>query len=162
MERKFSQYIALSSALRRAKVPNYGATSTMLLECFIEGGGRLNAAKTVARKVCDEGKFSIWRDEMIKGGWLVWSQNQNDKGQYFAGKKLIPYLNKEKLVSNEVATRIDVAELQAQLNAHEERLTRIDEVVKELKNAIEPPDTEEKRRARNRATEKLTKLTAVK
>lgn len=106
--RKFKVYNALQLALRKGKIPNHGSTATLLLECFIEDSGRLQASKVVSRDVCQEGKFSTWRDEMIKEGWLVWSQNQSDKGLYFAGKKLIPYLNKEKLATKEIATRDEI------------------------------------------------------
>jgi hypothetical protein len=179
MERKFSQYLALSSALRRAKVPNYGACATLLLECFLEDAGRLQASKVIARNVCEDSCFSQWRNEMIKGGWLIWNLNQHDKGQYFSGKKLIPYLNKEKFSSKEiatrdevvatrdevvatrdevVATRDEVADLRFQLNLHEKRLAKIDEAVQELRLAVEPPETEEKRMTRERVAEKLSKL----
>jgi len=168
VERKFSQYIALSSALRRAKVPNYGACSNLLLECFLEDGGRLQASKAVAKKVCEEGRFSHWRDEMIRGGWLLWNQTQNDKGQYFSGKKLMPYLNKEKIFSKEIATkeevsatRDEVADLRAQLNSHEERFTKIDAAVQELRRAVEPPDSEEKRKAREKIAERLISLSVT-
>ncbi len=172
MERKFSQYLALSSALRRAKVPNYGACATLLLECFLEDAGRLQASKVIARNVCEDSCFSQWRNEMIKGGWLVWNLNQHDKGQYFSGKKLIPYLNKEKFSSKEIATKDDVvatrdevvatrdevADLRFQVNSHEKRLAKIDEAVQELRLAVEPPETEEKRKTREKVAEKLSKL----
>ena len=159
--RKFKTYNALMLALRKDGMKMHGSTATLLLECFIEDGGRLQASKLVARGLCEEGKFTFWRDEMIKSGWLIWTQNQADKGQYWAGKKLVSYLNKEKLFSKEIATRDDVADLRAQLNAHEERLAKIDEAVQELRNAMEPPDTEEKRNARKKVAETLTELATL-
>lgn len=107
-ERKYKVYNALEIALRKHKTPHSGATATLLLECFLEDNGRLNASKVVARGICEEGKFTCWRDEMIKSGWLVWNQNQGDKGKYFSGKKLIPYLNKEKIATKELATRDEI------------------------------------------------------
>ena len=149
-------------------MPNYGACANLLLECFLEDGGRLQASKAVAKKVCEEGRFSVWRDEMVKSGWLLWSQTQNDKGQYFSGKKLMLYLNKEKIFSKEIATKDDViatrdevADLRAQLNSHEERFTKIDEAVQELRRAVEPPDTDEKRKAREKIAERLINLSAI-
>jgi hypothetical protein len=157
MERKFLQYLALSSALRRAKVPNYGACTTLLLECFLEDNGRLQASKAIARRVCEEGSFSNWRNDMIKKGWLVWSQSQTDKGQYFAGKKLISYVNKEKISSKEILTR-DEAASKNEVEDLKERMNRIEEVVQELKKAMEPPETDAKKKARERAAERLTLL----
>ena len=107
-DRKFITYNALEIAFRKLKMPNSGSIARLLLECFLEDGGRLQAGKVVARGICEEGKFSFWRDEMVKTGWLVWSPSQADKGHYFAGKKIIPYLNKEKMASKEIVTKDEV------------------------------------------------------
>ena len=156
-ERKYKNYNALEIALRKSQTQYAGATATLLLECFLEDNGRLQASKVVARGICEEGSFSNWRNEMLKNGWLVWSQNQTDKGQYFAGKKLISYINKEKLSSREIVTRDEVAS-KNEVESLKERMNRIEEVVQELKKSMEPPDTEEKRKARERAAERLTLL----
>lgn len=163
-QRRFKTYNALMLALRKGGVTNHGSTATLLLETFLEDNGRLQAAKVVSRGLCEEGAFSNWRNDMVKNGWLIWSQNQADKGQYFAGKKLVSYLNKEKLSSKEIATRDEVAtkdevqDLRAQLHTHEERLARIEVVVQELRRAMEPPETDEKRKERERAAERLALL----
>lgn len=157
MDRKFSVYKALAEALRRAQVDSSGAVATLLLECFLEDNGRLQASKAIARRVCEEGSFSNWRNDMIKKGWLVWSQSQTDKGQYFAGKKLISYVNKEKISSKEIVTR-DEAASKNEVENLKERMNRIEEVVQELKKAMEPPETDEKKKARERAAERLTLL----
>jgi len=157
VDRKFSVYKALAEALRRAQVDSSGAVATLLLECFLEDNGRLQASKAIARRVCEEGSFSNWRNDMIKKGWLVWSQSQTDKGQYFAGKKLISYVNKEKISSKEIVTR-DEAASKNEVENLKERMNRIEEVVQELKKAMEPPETDEKKKARERAAERLTLL----
>ena len=136
MERKFSQYIALSSALRRAKVPNYGAVSTLLLECFIEEMGRLSASKVVARGVCVEGKFTEWRDEMVRGGWLIWTQNQADKGKYFAGKRLSQYLNNEKYAAKELVSRDEVPSKE-EFEALKDEVEKIKASMKEIYESLE-------------------------
>jgi hypothetical protein len=137
MERKFNQYIAVSSALRRAKVLNYGMCATTLLEAFIEDSGRLTSSKVVSRGLCNEGEFSSWRRQLIENGWLLWSETQSDKGQYFPGKKLMPYVNKEKISSREIvtkdevlpradaATRVELEEVRVKLNAIEDSMKKI-------------------------------------
>lgn len=140
--RKFKVYNALQLALRKGQVPNHGSTATLLLECFIEDSGRLQASKAVSRSVCQEGKFSSWRDEMIKEGWLVWSQNQSDKGQYFAGKKLIPYLNKEKLATKEIATRDEIitrdeVPSKQEFDALRDKVEKIEASMKEIYENLE-------------------------
>lgn len=107
-ERKFRHYNALEVALRRSGMKKAGAVATLLFELFLEDGSRLQSTRVVSHGICDEGCFTKWRDEMIKGGWLVWSNNQSDKGIYFAGKLLIPYLNKERMATREIVSRDEV------------------------------------------------------
>lgn len=108
MDRKFVVYKSLAEALRRSKVESSGTVATLLLECFVEDRGRLQASKVISRGLCEDGKFSYWRDEMVKHGWLAWNINQIDKGQYTPGKRLISYLNKEKFATKEIATRDEI------------------------------------------------------
>jgi hypothetical protein len=155
--RKFKNWNALQLALKRAGVTSHGSTATLLLETFLEDNGRLQASKVVSRRICEEGSFSNWRNEMLKNGWLIWSQNQSDKGQYFAGKKLVSYINKEKILSKEIITR-DEAASKSEVENLKERMNRIEEVVQELRKSMEPPETDEKKKARERAAERLTLL----
>ena len=154
-ERRFKVYQPLLLALKRAKVEKAGAVATLLLECFIEDGGSHLASKVVARGLCEEGCFHAWRDEMVKNGWLVWSINQADKGQYFVGKKLVSYINREKTSSKELvtrdeilpreeaATKAELEELRRELNAAK---TKIDKVVSAFLED-NPPDTPERRKS---------------
>lgn len=163
VERKFSQYIAVSSALRRANVLNYGICATTLLEAFLEDSGRITASKVVSRGLCNEGEFSLWRKQLIEKGWLIWSETQTDKGQYFPGKKLMSYINKEKIFSKEIVTKDEVlsraeAATKDELQELKARMNRIEDVVHELKDAVTPPDSEEKRLARERAAARLEQL----
>lgn len=164
VDRKFRVYKSLSEALRRSKVPNYGATSTILLEAFLEESGRITASKAISRGVCNEGGFSVWRKQLIEKRWIIWTQNQEDKGLYLPGKKLINYLNKEKLYSKELVTKDEVlskrdAATKDELQDLKARMNRIESVVQELQKAVAPPDTEEKRNAREAAAKKLFELT---
>jgi hypothetical protein len=141
VDRKFSVYKALAEALRRARVDSSGAVATLLLECFLEDNGRLQASKAIARRVCEEGSFSNWRNDMIKKGWLVWSQSQTDKGQYFAGKRLISYVNKEKISSRELATRDEVAS-KSDFEELKERVSTIEQSMKTVYAALDLGETD--------------------
>jgi hypothetical protein len=143
---------------------SYGALSSLILEAFLEDSGRITASKVVSRKLCNEGEFSVWRKQLIDKGWLVWSEVQTDKGQYFPGKKLMPYVNKEKISSKEIVTKDEVlsrseAATKVELQDLRARMNRIEEVVQDLQKAVAPPDTEEKRLAREKAAARLEQLT---
>jgi hypothetical protein len=140
-ERRFKVYQSLLLALKRAGVGSHGCTATLLLETFLEDNGRLQASKVVSRRICEEGAFSNWRNDMIRNGWLVWSSNQTDKGQYFAGKKLIPYLNKEKISSRELATRDEVAS-KSEFEELKERVSTIEQSMKTVYAALDLGETD--------------------
>jgi hypothetical protein len=106
--RKYITYNALMLALRKSKVSSFGTVATILIETFLENEGRLLAAQVVARGICEEGKFRDWRKELIDKEWLKWSEIQTDKGQYFPGKRLVNYINKEKIATKEMATKDEV------------------------------------------------------
>lgn len=156
-------YNALMLALRKSEVNSFGSTATFLLEAFLEDSGRISASKVVARGLCNEGEFSNWRKHLVDKGWLIWSETQSDKGQYYPGKKLIKYVNKEKMNSREIVTKDEVlskeeAATKEELRDIKARMSRIEEVVQELQDAVIPPDTEEKRLARERAAARLGQL----
>lgn len=113
-ERRFLCYNALEVSIRRSGVLSPGAVATLILEAFLEDNGRISASKVVARGLCNEGEFWLWRKTLIEKGWLQWSEAQHDKGQYFPGKKLMPYVNKEILAQKEIATRESVEQVRAE------------------------------------------------
>lgn len=142
MDRKFMVYKSLAEALRRAKVVSSGTVATVLLECFVEDRGRLQALKVVSRGICEEGKFSHWRDEMVKNGWLAWNLNQVDKGQYSPGKRLISYLNKEKLATKEIATRDEIitrddVPSKEEFEVLKDKVSKIEASMKEIYESLE-------------------------
>jgi hypothetical protein len=146
--RKYGTYNALMLALRKCKVTSFGKVSTFLLESFLENNGRILASQVVARGICEDGKFRDWRKDLLEKGWLIWSESQDDKGQYFAGKRLVPYLNKEKLRSKEIvtkdevlskhdaATKAELEEINEKLNARlektDDRLSKIEASMQEV------------------------------
>jgi dGTP triphosphohydrolase len=181
-ERRFTCYNALEVSIRRGGVLSPGATATLILEAFLEDRGRIVASKAVARGLCKEGEFWQWRKTLIEKGWLQWSQTQQDKGQYFPGKKLMPYVNKEILAQKEIATRESVEQVRAEkadrsefqetkkkleatsskleetsskLEATNRALAEIADSVRELQEALIPPETPAKKKARERAMDRI-------
>jgi hypothetical protein len=169
--RKYLNYNRLQQVLARAKFRSSGALATHLLETFIEHDGRMLAAAVYARGLCEENQFREWRKDLIDKGWLIWSESQQDKGVYFPGKKLITYINKEIHSREQVATRSSVervrSDLDAKIDTKADRadfektkaelaetrntIAKIAEAVRELQEAMLPPDTPEKRRRREKA-----------
>lgn len=166
MHRKFNSWNALQLALKKSGVEKHGKCATILLEAFLEDSGRLLASKVSSRGLCLEGEFGKWRKDLIDRGWLVWSESQSDKGCYAPGKRLLYYINKEKLATKELITRDQIllkedAATRDEVQDLKARMNRIEEVVQQLQRAILPPDTEEKRLARIEAAEKLAFLSKV-
>ena len=182
-DRRFSCWNSVQLALKRADVPNHGSVATLLLETFLEDNGRLPASKAGARGLCKDGEFWLWRKTLIEKGWLQWSEAQQDKGQYFPGKKLMPYVNKEILAQKEIATRESVEQVRAEkadrselemtkqkleatsskleatsskLEETNRALAEIAEAVRELQEASIPPDTLEKKLTREKAMAKIS------
>jgi hypothetical protein len=116
LTRRFSVYNALYKAIGTSGVSSSGSVATLLLEMFLEGSGRLVASTVYAQGLCDEKQFRDWRKNLIEKGWLVWNESQTDKGVYFPGKKLLPYINKEKLAQKEIATRESVEKVRSDLS----------------------------------------------
>lgn len=161
INRKFKVYNALYKSLGADGFSKPGSVATLLLELFLEDGGRLQSAKVIGRELCVEGKFSSWRDDLVSKGWLQWSLTQIDKGQYHPGKNLLAYVNKEKMASKEIVTRDDIlpkeqiaskSELentQRELEAVKERLSKLEDAVERgIEGFLDenPPKTPERRR----------------
>jgi hypothetical protein len=168
--RKYKTYNALQLLLSRSGIEKSGAVATLLLETFVEDGGRLPASKVVARGICEEGKFVSWREGMIRSGWLVWSQTQADKGQYFVGKKLARYVNKAKeetkefvtrdevLHKSQAASKAEVSELRDDVQDLKAQVHEIQTLLVELKRLQAPPPTAA---AQMRSAEIVEKLDAL-
>jgi hypothetical protein len=155
--RKFVTWNAAQLALRKMGVPFHGAVATLLLEAFLENDGRLLASTIYARGLCEEKQFREWRKNLIDKQWLIWCETQTDKGVYFPGKKLILYINREKLAQKEIATRESVEKVQSTLFAKIEtkadrseledlkkRMTHFEKLAQRLEAATGDPITIEK------------------
>jgi hypothetical protein len=141
-QKMFRSYDLLRVSLKRAGIPNSGATATLLLECFLNNHGDLKASLVEARGLCEAGKFKIWRDELITKGWLHYSIG--DYSRHSAGQKLVKYINKEKMLSSEIATTDEVFKVDSKVNKLEERVSLLEATVSDLIEELDPPVTEEK------------------
>lgn len=136
-KRKFLTWNAIQLALKKSSFLNHGTIATILLETFLENEGRILSTQVVSRGICEEGKFREWRKELIDKEWIKWSETQMDKGQYYPGKKLMSYINKEKsaqkelvtkdevLSKNEAATKIEVEVLRNEIHQIKDSMEKI-------------------------------------
>jgi hypothetical protein len=152
-QKKFSTYNMLSMALKRDQVVNYGATTTLLLECFVCNGGELKAGMVESRGLCKEKQFKIWREELIKKGWINYTLG--DYSRHTPGNKLIKYINREKLSHDEVATTRELYRVSRKIDETrtsleeknkelEERVSLLEKTVADVINEYDPPATKEK------------------
>ena len=72
---------------------------------------------------------------LIQKEWLVWSESQADKGQYHPGKKLIPYINKEKTSQKEIVTKDEVPS-KAEFNILKDQLSNTKIELTDTKNRV--------------------------
>ncbi len=125
--------------------------------------------------MCNEGEFSFWRKNLIENKWLTWSESQNDKGQYFPGKKLIHYINKEKIVQSEIATRDSVEKIKQEIDVKlstkadrselmelKERMNKFEEIARRLEITTGDPITIEKIEDQKACAAEMRRLSIVK
>jgi hypothetical protein len=159
--RKFKTYNSLQLVFARSKFQSSGALATLLLETFIEHDGRLVASTVYARGLCDEKQFRDWRKNLIDKQWIIWCETQTDKGVYFPGKKLMPYINKEKIAQKEIATRESVEKVRSDLDSKIEKKADSSELL-ETKQKLditskELQETKSKLEDTNRVVAKIAK-----
>jgi hypothetical protein len=185
-QRKFINYESLRMALTRSDIQDPGTTAHLLLELFLESGGKLYAQNVVNRCLCKGGKFKEWRDEMVKKGWLEFryddARKNNNFSQHYPGKKLLNYINKEKILTKElvtsdqiipkedIATKADLdrkadkselEETRRQLEATHRKMQEIAAAVRELQEAMLPPDSPQKESVRKKSAQKIASLSTV-
>lgn len=138
-QKKFKEYLGLYSALRRAKINHPGTTATLLLECFVCNDGQLRAGLVVERGLCEEGKFSLWRKNLIEKGWIVYVDG--DYSTHKPGAKLVKYINKEKIAKEELATKNELRKVEERIDA---RVLILENSVRTLIEKYDPPVTVKK------------------
>ncbi len=152
-QKNFKTYHGLLQALERQKVRNPGITATTLLECFLTLSGELKASFVEGKGLCELGKFKIWRDEMIAKGWLCYTLGEYSKHK--PGAKLLKYINKEKMITDEIATTRELYKVEKKLEetkstleeknkSLESRVSLLERTVENLVKTYDPPVTDEK------------------
>ena len=109
-----------------AKLTNY------LFNVFLNCDGKILSSHVVKNGLCKEGEFSAWRSALKEQGIIYWHEIGPRKWAYFAGPEIVQYINKEKMMTKELATN-------EQLAALEKTLTDM------IINSIDPVSNNEKR-----------------
>ena len=138
----FKCYNAISIAMKRDKIASYGVIATTLLECFLHNDGELRASLVKERKICKEGEFTEWREALIAKGWLSYSHGSY--ARHTPGPKLVKYINKEKMISQELATVRQVQIVDKKVEAMQEEISLLKAAVKNMIEEFDPPVTDEK------------------
>lgn len=166
----------LSNCFSHAKYKSPCILARLLIEAFIFDDGNITLEWFVREKVCLKGSFTRLRERLIKEQWLHF---RDDSKRYFPGIRLKPHLDglkETKLVtqaqferlSEQKADRselqildvrkVDKSDLEARLAETNNRIEAIAVAVRELQDAMLPPDTPEKKAVRERSAKKIALL----
>jgi hypothetical protein len=173
------EYKPLRDAFYNASYLSSGTLARLLLEAFIFEDGDINAEWFLREKVCVKGSFTKLRDRLVKDGWLHF---RDDTKRYFPGIRLRPHLETVKSAKavtfahlelkadrtelelkadrSELALKADRSELEetrARLEETNRAMTKIADAVRDLQEAMLPPDTDEKKRRREKATREIAR-----
>lgn len=141
MSRRFSQYKNLCQSLVRSKMREPGPTATVLLESFVNGGGKIAASVLYARGICKKNsdfQFVDWRNALVREDFLKFELKEyatHKEVVYFPGGKLLTYLNREKFESSELVNRQDL----------EFAMERVNRSLDRILEKLDPPANAEKR-----------------
>lgn len=169
----------LRNALCYAKYSFSGVLARVLLEAFLYEDGDINSDWFVREKACTKGAFTRLRDRLVKDGWLHF---RDDSKRYFPGIRLRPHLEAVKSAKavtfadlelkadrdeldlkadrSELAQKADRSELEetrARLEETNRAMAKIADAVRDLQEAMLPPDTEEKRKRREKAAREIAR-----
>jgi hypothetical protein len=170
---------AIGHAKRSRKVAEYVSpvvVARLLLEAFIYEDGNINSEWFVREKACPFGKFTKLRDRLIADQWIHFRE---DSRRYFAGVRLQPYLDVLKETKTASIAQLEVfslqkadkseihdldlkkadkAELEIRLAETNSRIDAIAVAVRELQDAMIPPDTPDKKATRENSAQKIAAL----
>jgi hypothetical protein len=177
---------AISYAKRHRKVAEYRAPTIiarLLLEAFIYEDGNINSDWFVREKACSVGKFTKLRDRLIADQWVHFRE---DSRRYFSGLRLQPHIDVLKDTKTATLSQLEafslqkadksdlrdldlkkadrtelehrLAETDTKLAETNKRIDAIAVAVRELQDAMIPPDTPEKRNTRENSAQKIAML----
>lgn len=169
----------LRSALQAAKYSSPSILARVLLEAFIFEDGNINSDWFVREKVCTKGSFTKMRDRIIKDQWLYFRE---DSKRYFPGVRLKPHLDiiKESKAAtlsdieamgakkadrsdlddldNRKADKTELEITKLRLLKTEKNIRQIAEAIRDLQEAMSPPDTAAKKKLREEKAQKIAAL----
>lgn len=176
-QKQYKNYIAMKCKLKRSSqlhscLKPYSALTTLLFDTFLKHNGYLSSKDYNSSRAKISGKnYSDWIHELKEAHILVQFKTEGSRGSDFirfsAGPLIVEYINAEKSKTREIAVVTDVPSkadfetLKADAAELKARMCKVEEAVQDLKEASEPPDTEDKKVRRKVATDRLTKLAKI-
>jgi hypothetical protein len=183
----YTNYLALRGKIRRIGsvhtvcAKNYSALATLCFETALKNNGYLPKEAYYGTMFEKKGvTYKEWIDQLKKAG-IFSSYKDEDKAveksdwiRFRPGPVTLPYINKEKTQQEELASmrdlrevefrldgkkadRSDLDETKARLEETTKAIARIADAVRDLQEAVLPPDSEEKKRRRERAITEIAR-----
>ena len=142
-QKKYATHNALRMKLRQSEIKRDSKLATFLLDVFVEGSAKIRASEVYRLGLCDsdEKNFKEWRKSLCDKGWLDFVIDNNRFVDYRPGKKLLKYINQEKIKTKEIATKDEL-----NLFATKEEVHELKGAVDRILNIIDPPDSLQKRK----------------
>jgi hypothetical protein len=149
-------------AIYRAKISHSDKVASLLFETFLENRGKIKSAEVYRKGICKKNDFTKWRTMLCEKGWLIFELSSDGKSSnYYPGKKLLKYINKEKQESYEIATTKELNDVESEHNKlkkeYEEfkeetnkKFDRVNVLVDEYINKIDPITNDAKRKKYHR------------
>ena len=173
------EYKNLKNAMVFAKYKSPAVLARVLLEAFLFEDGKITSDWLVSEKACTKGSFTKLRDRLIKDQWIYFRE---DSKRYFQGVRLKPHL--DVIRESKAATLSDIEAMDAKkadrsdlddldnrkadkkeleitklrLLKTERNIQQIAEAIRDLQEAMSPPDTPAKKKLREDKAQKIAAL----
>lgn len=144
-QKKYQHHEALKQKLKRLSrlhpiLKNYTSITTLLFDTFLENQGIMSSRCYYKTLFQEPGKnYTQWIDELKKAGLLehVETSNpqKNDWVRYTPGLVTREYINKEKVLQKEIATRDEVPS-KAEFNILKDELSNTKMELTDTKNRV--------------------------
>jgi hypothetical protein len=178
---KYANHVALRDKIKRLSkadvscLKSYSALATLCFDTALKNNGYLPKEAYYGTQFEKKGvTYKEWIEQLKKAG-IFSSYKDEDKIveksdwiRFRPGPVTLPYINKEKTQQEELASmrdlrevesrldekkadRSDLDETKARLEETSKAIAKIADAVRDLQEAVLPPDSEEKKRRRERA-----------
>ena len=184
---KYANHVALRDKIKRLSktdgscLKSDSALATLCFDTALKNNGYLPKEAYYGTQFEIKGvTYREWIDQLKKSG-IFTSYKDEDKAveksdwiRFRPGPVTLPYINKEKAQQEEIASmrdlrevesrldgkkadRSDLDETKARLEETTKAIARIADAVRDLQEALLPPDSEEKKRRRDRAITEIAR-----